>query len=190
MDRPADDLLMRKVRDGDVNSLSSLFERHHLRLFQFFARLTGRRDAAEDLVQEVFLRMLKYRQTYGAGTEFRAWMYQIARNTFADSLHRKRAEVVSLSDARQRGEEGLPSAEPAPEERLQRDQESRLLEQALAALAVDKREVLVLSRYEDLRYEDIARILGCEVGTVKVRVYRAMRELSRLYFELAGEKAS
>ena len=66
----------------------------------------------------------------------------------------------------------------------------RLLRRALAALPVEKREVLVLSRFQNLRYQQIADILACDVGTVKVRVYRAIKALSQIFFELAGEKAS
>jgi len=65
-----------------------------------------------------------------------------------------------------------------------------LLRRALALLPEDKREVLVLSRFQNLRYEEIGRILDCEPGTVKVRVYRAVRQLEQIYNELAGEKAS
>jgi DNA-directed RNA polymerase specialized sigma24 family protein len=60
----------------------------------------------------------------------------------------------------------------------------------MSLLPLDKRELLVLSRYQDLKYEEIATILSCDVGAVKVRVYRAVRALGQIYFELAGERAS
>ena len=73
---------------------------------------------------------------------------------------------------------------------MERKQDSALLRRALAALPPEKREVLVMSRYLDLKYEEIANVLDCEVGTVKVRVYRALRELSDRFFALRGERAS
>ena len=82
------------------------------------------------------------------------------------------------------------TAEPDPSEILRRRQDLGLLRRALAALPVEKREVLVLSRFQNLKYEQIADILACDVGTVKVRVYRAIKALSQIFFELAGEKAS
>ena len=79
---------------------------------------------------------------------------------------------------------------PGAEESLRKRQEIRLLQRALERLPDDKREVLVLSRYQNLAYDEIASILGCEIGAVKVRVYRATRALGQIYFELAGERAS
>jgi RNA polymerase sigma-70 factor (ECF subfamily) len=76
------------------------------------------------------------------------------------------------------------------DENLKRKQEISLLKRALSLLPIEKRELLVLSRYQNLKYEEIASILGCDVGAVKVRVYRAVRALGQIYFELAGEKAS
>jgi RNA polymerase sigma-70 factor (ECF subfamily) len=78
----------------------------------------------------------------------------------------------------------------AIDENLKRKQELGLLKRAMARLPIEKRELLVLSRFQNLKYEEIASILGCDVGAVKVRVYRAMRALGQIYFELAGEKAS
>ena len=74
---------MQRVRDGDVDRLSILFERHHRALYQYFAHVSRERDLAEDLLQDVFFRMLKYRQTYSSEGRFVAWMFQIARNTYA-----------------------------------------------------------------------------------------------------------
>jgi RNA polymerase sigma-70 factor (ECF subfamily) len=76
------------------------------------------------------------------------------------------------------------------DENLKRKQEITLLKRAMSLLPLEKRELLVLSRYQNLKYEEIASILGCDVGAVKVRVYRAVRALGQIYFELAGEKAS
>ena len=72
----------------------------------------------------------------------------------------------------------------------QKNQEAAMLRRALAALPREKREVLIMSRYMDLKYEEIATALNCEVGAVKVRVYRALRELSDRFFALSGERAS
>src|SRR5580658_2618091 len=181
----ADNVLMQKVRDGDLAKMAVLFERHHRPLFRYFQRLTGNRDFSEDLVQDVYFRMLKYRHTYRDGNPFTSWMYQVARNAHLDGVQKRRGETPF--------EEGMPepaSAEPDAGEILRRRQDLGLLRRALAALPVEKRELLVLSRFQNLKYEQIADILACDVGTVKVRVYRAVKALSQIFFELAGEKAS
>ena len=180
---------MQQVQAGETARLEVLFERHSLPLFRYFVHLTGNASASEDLVQDVFFRVLKYSNSYGPDRNFAAWLYQIARNVYFDQMRKRRGEVALDGDP---GDEPMqiPSREPAPEELFHRRQEMDLLRQALAGLPVEKREVLVLSRFQDLRYDEIARILHCEVGAVKVRVYRAMRELGDRYFALRGEKAS
>ena len=90
---PADSQLMGRVRDGEVALLGELFERHHQRLFHFFLRLARSRQAAEDLVQEVFVRMLKYRHTFRSESEFVPWMFTLARNAATD-LYRARPKEL------------------------------------------------------------------------------------------------
>jgi RNA polymerase sigma factor (sigma-70 family) len=176
----SDEELMAQVRSGVGEMLGLLFERYQSPLFNFYLKLTGDRTISEDLVQEVFLRMLKYRQTYRTETPFRAWMYQIARNARVDYLRRKRPET-SLE----------PEMSPAvvPTDTAQQSQEAALLHRALMRLPEDKREVLVLSRFQDLKYEEIAQLLDCETGTVKTRVHRALQELREIYQQLPGRNA-
>jgi RNA polymerase sigma-70 factor (ECF subfamily) len=180
-----DEQLMQEVRSGEVGKLEQLFDRHSKPLFHYFLRLTGDRAASEDLVQDVFFRILKYRHTYQPATSFRAWMYQIGRNALADQAGRHKGEVTLPEDAG-----SFAAAGPAPDRSAQSAQEAALLHQALKALPHDKREVLILSRFQGLKYEEIAAVLKCEVGTVKVRVYRALRELGDRFFALSGERAS
>ncbi len=175
---------MQEVRAGDVRKLEVLFDRHHRALFRYFMHLTSDRALSEDLVQDVFFRILKYRHTYQADTSFRAWMYQIGRNAYLDEVGKRKPEV-GLPDAA-----GLAGAEPAPDRQLESRQDAALVRRALAALPREKREVLVMSRFMDLKYDEIASVLKCEVGTVKVRVYRALRELGDRFFALGGERAS
>jgi RNA polymerase sigma-70 factor (ECF subfamily) len=181
---PDDNAVMVQVRNGDVAKLAILFERHHRVLFNFFARMSGRTEGCDDLVQEVFFRMLKSRHTFDGASPYAPWMYQIARNVFIDNARKRRWDGVA-----ELGPE-LVSPGPRPDEVLGRAQSAQMLRRALAALPEDKRELLVLSRYQELPYEDIGRIVGCATGTVKVRVFRALRELGRAYSDLTGEKVS
>jgi RNA polymerase sigma factor (sigma-70 family) len=174
---------MQHVRDGDLRKLAVLFERHHRTLFQFFCRCNGgNRELSEDLVQEVYFRILRYRQTYDAKQPFTAWMYQIARNAKIDQLQKRRPEVSHEN-------EDFPSSSIRIDEKLSKAQELQLLRRALDLLPEEKREVLVMSRYQELKYEEIARILGIEVGAVKVRVFRAVRALGEIYTQLSEMKA-
>ena len=180
-----DEAIMTEVRAGDVGRLETLFDRHHPGLVRYFLYLTGSRPESEDLAQDAFFRVLKYRHTYNPGASFRAWLYQIGRNVYADHLGRRKPEVAMPAEAPE-----IRGNETPPDREFQKKQEAVLLRRALAAMPGEKREVLILSRFQDMKYEEIASVLKCEVGTVKVRVYRAMRELSDRFFALTGERAS
>jgi len=180
---------MAQVGSGEVAKLAVLFERHHRALVRYFVSLNRNRELSEDLVQDVVFRMLRYRTSYDPNQSFTAWMYQIARNANVDQAQKRRAEVVGIEEFNDRRPEPVSSA-PGPEESAAKLQDLGLLKRALDRLPQDKRELLVLSRFQDMKYEDIAAVLGCEVGTVKVRVFRAMRTLEQIYFTLAGEKTA
>src|SRR5262249_26468308 len=144
-------------------------------LYNFYTKMTQDRALSEDLVQDVFLRILRYRQTYRPGTPFRAWVYQIARNARIDHARKARPEAPMLAE---------PAAPETGRDAAQQKQEAALLQRAMMQLPEDKREILVLSRFQELKYEEIARMLGCEVGTVKVRVHRALQQLRENFRQL------
>jgi RNA polymerase sigma-70 factor (ECF subfamily) len=181
----SDNKLMEDVKDGKVEKMAVLFEKYHVALFNFFMRLTGNRHISEDLIQEVFMRMLKYRTTYQGRSKFTLWMYQIARNAHIDFL-RKKKNTLPLDE---QWSEPI-TTEASPAEKLEGGQEAQLLRQALAQLPLKKREVLILSRYQNLKYKEIAELMDCHIGTVKAHVHRAIKELGKIYFELQGGTVS
>ena len=177
----ADEDIMRDVRDGNLQLLGQLFERYQMPLLNFFLRMSGDRALSEDLVQDVFFRILKFRQTYRGDTPFTTWMYQIARNARVDHFRKRKPESAT-------NEEMASSADtrPSPAEQFQTTEQEELLRRAMARLPEDRRELLILTRYQNLKYEQIAALLDCQTGTVKTRVFRAMQELKQAYLELAG----
>jgi RNA polymerase sigma factor (sigma-70 family) len=179
-----DENLMLAVRDGDVAKLGLLFDRHHRTLFDFFVRMTGSPASADDLVQDVFFRMLKYRATFRSEGRFKGWMFHIARNARVDYYKKRRGEVL-LPEI---GAENLESGSACPSRELEQEEQTTLLERALFKLDEDKREVLVLSRYQDMKYDQIAEMMDCEVGTIKTRVHRALKELRQVFLKLSGER--
>ncbi len=181
---------MREVREGAIEKLEILFERHQPAVLRYFLYLTSNRALSDDLAQEVFFRVLKYRRSYQPAAAFRPWLFQIARNVHVDDLNRRKPEVELSEEALSQETTRISSAAIAADRAVQKAEEVQLLRRALAALPGDKREVLVMSRLLEWKYEEIASALQCEVGTVKVRVYRALRELSERFFSLSKEKAS
>jgi RNA polymerase sigma factor (sigma-70 family) len=179
---PNDHEAMLAVREGDLDQLSLLFDRHHKRLYNFFLRMTGSAEDGEDLVQEVFFRMLNYRHTYRDDSRFETWMFRIARNVRTD-LFRKTRRTGPLSDLAD-----PRSPDPGPEEVLEKKGETDLLRRALSMLPEDKREVLLLSRFQNMAFGEISRVLGEKETTVKVRAHRAVRELGDIYRRLEKEE--
>lgn len=177
-----DEDVMLQVRDGEVQMLGVLFDRYQAPLFNFYSKMTQDRTVSEDLVQEVFLRILRYRHTYRPGTTFRTWMYQIARNTRLDQVRKVRPESPLTIEP--------IAASTNTSDAAVRQQEAQLLQRALMQLPEDKREILVLSRFQELKYEEIARLLGCETGAVKVRVHRALQQLREIYTALESNPSA
>jgi RNA polymerase sigma factor (sigma-70 family) len=175
MNPATDEELMLQVRSGQGDMLGVLFERYQGPLFKFYARLMGNRTVSDDLVQEVFLRILRHRETYQPGTPFRPWMYQIARNARMD-YYRKTPRHETFEP------EMIPPV--APHDSAQQEQEGALLHRALMQLSEERREVLILARFQELKYAEIARVVGCELNTVKTRVHRALQDLREAFREL------
>jgi RNA polymerase sigma-70 factor (ECF subfamily) len=142
--------------------------------------MTGTPALAEDLVQEVFHRMLRYRHTFRGDSLFLPWMYRMARNACADHFRKTGADQPLGEREENRVDEQHVDALA----RLEETEAVSLLRQALLELPFDKREVLVLSRFESRRYQEIAELLDCSVGAVKVRVHRAIGELRSTYLRL------
>jgi len=174
--------LMLEVQAGRTGALATLFERHHARLYGFCLRMTGNRQASEDLVQDVFMRILKYRTSFKAGEAFLPWMFRIGRNACADYLRRAAQEPVAEMGVEDVADEPVAEADPAIAQ-----ERATMVRRALLALPVESREVLVLSRYEFKSYEEISRALGCSVGAVKLRAHRAIKRLREIYMDLERE---
>jgi RNA polymerase sigma-70 factor (ECF subfamily) len=180
-----DEALMTAVRDGDLAKLGLLFERHHAGLFDFLSWMTGDRTAAEDLVQDIFVRILKYRSTYRDGGSFETWLYRIARNARADYFRTRQPLEPLAAEAFERPEPGAN-----PMRLLEADRDRLRLKRAMLQLREDKRELLVLTRFRGMSHEQIAGLLGIEIGAVKVRIHRAVKDLREIFLCLSDGNPS
>jgi len=174
-----DEMIMEAVKNGDLQQASLLFERYNKRIYNFLARMTMDRAVAEDLTQNVFLRIIKYRNSYRQGLRFQSWIYQVARNIFSDhyQMHKNRfsdfVNVEKVSDQ-------IPEASDSE---MQEEQE-QLLARSMALLNEEQRELLILTRFQHMKYEDVAVIMDTTVANIKVKVHRAIAKLREHYFEL------
>jgi RNA polymerase sigma factor (sigma-70 family) len=179
-----DNALMDKVKSGDLDKLGLLFERYKKPLFGFFYGMNKDAELSEDLVQNVFVRILKYRTVFRGDGEFRTWMFHIARNVSHDHYRKKRVDARdSIEDWQDHVSEG--------ENRFteyQKEEDMQLLSMAMARLPDDKREILLLSKYQEKKYKEIAELLGCTESAVKVKVFRALQDLKSLYREIEARR--
>ncbi len=175
-----DKMLMLKVKSGDLDKLGLLYERHKKRLFGFFYNLGNNPSISEDLVQNVFVRMLKYRGSYTGEGAFAAWMFRMARNVNYDHHQKNARKRISAGIAPEDAQEVQDDLSEIIEER----ENSALLKRAMDRLSQKERELLVLSKYRELKFREIGDVLGCSEGAAKVRVHRALKELKRIFLEL------
>jgi RNA polymerase sigma factor (sigma-70 family) len=166
------------VKAGDLDKMSLLFGRHYRALYGFLYHMTHDKANSEDMVQNIFYRMLKYRSSYtGTGT-FQTWLFHIARNVLKD--HYKKRQLVAASDKMDDLTENLTDGVTVIGQ-LEKKQEQQQLHQAMELLKVEDREILTLSKFQELKYQEIAEILNISEGLVKVRVHRALNELKNIY---------
>jgi RNA polymerase sigma factor (sigma-70 family) len=179
-----DNALMARVKEGDLDRLGLLFERYKKPLFGFFFGMHRDRDLSEDLVQNVFVRILKYRTLFRGDGEFRTWMFHIARNVSHDHFRKKK---VDARDTIEDWEDRLGSDENRMTQ-YQQEENELLLSMAMDKLPDDKREILLLSKYQEKKYKEIAEILDCTEASVKVKVFRALQELKEIFRAIESQR--
>jgi len=174
-----DEIIMEAVKNGDLQQATLLFERYNRRIYNFLARVTLDKILAEDLTQNVFFRIIKYRSSYREGARFQSWIYQVARNVFADhyqTLKNKKSDFVDV--------ENIKDYMADNEERQLQDEKEILLHRSMARLSEEQRELLVLTRFQQMKYEEVAALMDTTVANIKVKVHRALIRLREYYFEL------
>lgn len=179
----SDEQLIDWASKGDASCLGTLFERHNKCVYQYCRQLTRQDAQAEDLVQEVFLKILRKAGSFSGRGSFKAWMFNIARNVTFDYLRKNsrqgRAETVDETA------EQLVDYRTA-EQAAAGMQEAGALKQALTNLPAGVQEVIWLGRFEFDSYEDLGRALGCKTGTARVRMHRAMQLLTQEFTAISG----
>lgn len=174
-----DEVIMEAVKNGDLQQATLLFERYNKRIYNFLARMTLDRPLAEDLTQNVFLRVMKYRNSYRQGARFQSWIFQIARNVFSDHYQEVKNRYAGFVDVNH-----LEDHIADPDEGKSQEEKESILLQSMARLSEDQREILVLTRFQHMKYEEVAALMETSVANIKVKVHRALNRLREYYFEM------
>jgi RNA polymerase sigma factor (sigma-70 family) len=168
-----DEYLMLDVSSGNLDALGPLFEKYHVELFNYFQRRCRNKEISEDLTQNVFQRIIKYRNSFREDSVFRPWMYKIAQNLLY-SHYRKKPPEDEFTDT------GQLADSPEGSEQVLQD---KMLFDALKQLPEQDRELIELSRFQGLKYAEISEITGNSVSAIKVKIHRAIGKLRELYFQ-------
>lgn len=170
---PTDREYVRLGQAGDRGAFSQLVRRYQDRVYRFILRMVNSHDEALELTQDTFINAWQALPDWRPDAEFRTWLFRIASNAAMDCLRRRKVvEFVALEE-----DYDTPGEGPGPEAQLQTKQRLVAVESALARLAPDQREILLLREVEDMSYAEIGATLGINEGTVKSRLARAREAL-------------
>ncbi len=187
MDRESEVALIERMAAGDTAAFDVIYDRYRAPLYSFLVRLSRRRDVAEDLLEETWLRLVANAGRFKESTPLAPWLYTVARNLYFSYCRSRRIE-----DEREAGLMGLwpsVSRRPSPFEEAAADELHARLERALAELPPDVRELLQLSVVEELTPSEIAEISGVAPATLRQRLSRARARLARLLTDSTGKKS-
>jgi len=169
--------IMRRVQSGETQLMGILYERHKLNLFNYFLRCTNSRAKSEDMVHNVFLKVMKNVKHFNGTGEFKYWLFRIARNIWIDNTKKKEPMLKAVSidhvqmDNDHQDETG---------DRSMKELQKIKLQKALRCLSEEKRDAIILSRYQGLDYKTIAEISNCTESAVKSRIMRGLGEIRKL----------
>lgn len=181
METLSDNQLMTRVQNGNVEQLGLLFERYHRMLFSFFYNRNNNIQLSEDLVQNVFLRVIKYKHNFQGRGEFKHWLFHIAKNVQADHFRKKKLKYAdSLDDWKDK----VKDHDQIQSQQLIQHEEMQQLKAALDRLDPEKKQIIIWSKFQGLKYKEIGERLGCTEGAVKVKVFRALKALKKQFQKL------
>ena len=170
---------MEQVRRGEAAGAARLFQRYAAPLLRFTGRILGDPAEAEEITQDVFLKIMVRADQYDGRAPVASWLFAIATNACRDRLRRSvRRPSVALEAVSEVREPGIPV-----DERLARRQRREAVRRALSELSLEQREALVLARYHGMPYAEIAKALDISEGAVKTRIFRAMETLKARFSE-------
>jgi RNA polymerase sigma-70 factor (ECF subfamily) len=170
--------LMRSVGRGDEAAFEKLIERHQLRVIGTIAKMLGNFEGAEDLGQQVFLRVWNSAPRYQATAKFTTWLLTIVRNlVFNEVRRRQRAQWLPMEHSDGTPREFLDPNARTGAQQCERSEMSEAVDRAIASLPEAQRIAIILRRYEELPYEDIAEVLKTTIPSVKSLLFRAREEL-------------
>jgi len=166
-----DEYIMNLVAGGEIRKASILFDRYHSNVYNYLLKVNRDKMLAEDLTQNVFEKMIKYKTSYNNKKSFKAWLFTIVRNTNIDH-HRKR-KYDSLDNSYLE----VIASEKGAQKEMEIKEVNEQLMAAINMLPEDEKELLILSKFERMKYSEISKIMGMTESTLKVKAHRSIKKL-------------
>ncbi len=181
---PSDDQLFILFTKGDEKAFNTLYQRYSSKILNYLFRLIRDFDKAQDLLQETFIRLFKYKEGYNAQNNFSSLIYKVATNLCFNEMKRQKVKKeTSLDQMPETTPLNLENKEKLLEEnplfKLEQKERNQMLEKAIDQLSVDHKLVVVLKIFLDLDYAHIAEVLDCPVATLKTRLHYAIKHMEK-----------
>jgi RNA polymerase sigma-70 factor (ECF subfamily) len=187
-------LLLKEAKKGDIKAFEKLSGQYYKKIYNIALRMTGNREDASDLAQEVLIKVYKSLKSFREESSFSTWLYRITKNLCIDELKKQnRKKAISLDEDIELKENSVKrqveSDEPGPYEQYEKSEIRRIMTDAIGKLTEEHRMVIILRDIQGFSYNEISKIVKCPEGTVKSRINRArqaLRELLETNRELLG----
>ncbi len=165
---------MLDVSQGNLDAMAHIFERYNKRLYNFYFQMIRDKAICEDMTQTVFYKVMRYRESYRGG-QFVSWIFRIARNEFSDYYQnsKKTLRNTDIEMVTSKSEDSF----------VDKNDNVSHLQEAIKILDKEERELIVLNRFQGLKYSKIAEITGSSEGAVKVKMHRIIKKLRTVYFK-------
>ena len=181
-DRLSDEHLMKRLAHGDQKAVAVLYDRYYKKVYGYFVRMTNDTETSGDLTQNVFLKVIRYASSWKEDKVFRYWLFRIARNILVDYHRgaRKFYDVDETPEIKLRDESDSFRAMEAKES-------FGLLLEAMDKLPPGYRELIELNRFQGFSYKEIAETISSNENSVRVKTFRAIQKLKKIYTEIIAE---
>lgn len=174
----SDEALMLRVRDGDHRAFSDLLNRYEKQLLNFFYRHSSDYEASKDMVMDTFMRIYQAAERYEPRAKFSTYLYQVARNLSINEFKKREIRKAdSIDEMDENSGFEIADKKLNPIEVMEKREVQLMVQKALDSLPEEQRTIIILTEYQELPYERVAEIMGCTIGTVKSRLFRARQKI-------------
>ncbi|MCX5679026.1 MAG: sigma-70 family RNA polymerase sigma factor [Candidatus Omnitrophica bacterium] len=194
----SDEILVQKAREGDTKAFEELFDRYKKQLLNFIYRLIGNRETAEEVTQEVFIKVYNKLEIFDPSKKFVSWIYTIARNLAKNALRDKKyfsarslEETVVPGDETMHLKDVIADSSAGPDQIIEDDELAEDAQRVLDSMPIKYREVIALCSVQGLTYKEAAVVLGCSIASISVRLEEAkLLFMKKLGIDMPGRKES